>query len=123
MQKREIIAPAVTFKTLKICSSMETRTDEIFLSIADVRKAAVEGAITESDAQRLIEWACALDAHRSANAPPPPVEASKGLNLITVAYYFGAMLMISACAWFLGDKWEVLGSGGVLATTCVYFMI
>jgi hypothetical protein len=102
---------------------MRTSTDEILLSIADIRRAAVEGAITEAEAQRLIEWACVLDADRDLNAPPPPVESSKGLNLITVAYYFGAMLMISACAWFLGDKWEVLGSSGVLATTCVYFMV
>src|SRR5258706_1312708 len=33
------------------------------------------------------------------------------------------MRMISACAWFLGDKWDSLGSSGVLATTVIYFII
>ncbi len=40
-----------------------------------------------------------------------------------VLYYFGAMLMISACAWFLGDKWDVLGTPGVFITTLIYFLI
>jgi hypothetical protein len=51
------------------------------------------------------------------------VERRKGLNIATVAYYFGAMLMIVACAWFLGDKWERLGSPGILGTVIVYMMI
>jgi hypothetical protein len=33
------------------------------------------------------------------------------------------MLMISACAWFLGDKWQALGSPGILATVSVYIVI
>jgi hypothetical protein len=33
------------------------------------------------------------------------------------------MLMIVACAWFLGDKWERLGSPGILGTVIVYMMI
>jgi len=33
------------------------------------------------------------------------------------------MLMISACAWFLGDKWNSLGSPGILATVILYMMI
>ena len=28
--------------------------------------------------------------------------------------------MISACAWFLGDKWDELGDGGILMTCLVY---
>jgi hypothetical protein len=33
------------------------------------------------------------------------------------------MLMISACAWFLGDKWDVLGTSGVCITVIVYMLI
>jgi hypothetical protein len=54
---------------------------------------------------------------RGAGAPR---ERTKGLNLVSVAYYFGALLMISACAWFLGDKWRALGHVGVLTTCAVY---
>jgi len=45
------------------------------------------------------------------------------LNLVTVLYYFGAMLMISACAWFLGDKWNVLQARGILAVVICYMLI
>ena len=31
--------------------------------------------------------------------------------------------MISACAWFLGDKWNVLGSHGIFATVFIYMLI
>jgi len=33
------------------------------------------------------------------------------------------MLMISACAWFLGDKWDVLGAGGICITAIIYLLI
>ena len=97
---------------------------EIFLSVSDIRQAAAEGVIAELDSQNLIKWACEKDVqerhYRIATAPP---ELNKGFNIVTVVYYFGAMLMISACAWFLGDKWEVLGSRGLLVTTIIYFAI
>ncbi len=98
--------------------------DEISLSAADIRRAAAEGAISDADSQNLIAWARvqADESGRDAQASAP-VEANKGFNLVTVAYYFGAMLMISACAWFLGSKWESLGSPGVLLTGLVYFAI
>jgi len=31
--------------------------------------------------------------------------------------------MISACAWFLGDKWDALGPGGILTTSLIYALI
>ncbi len=96
---------------------------KINLSIADIRQAAYDGAISESDSQKLIEWACARPVMSEVAEPLSVVEVTKGFNLITVAYYFGAMLMISACAWFLGDKWETLGSPGVLVTTLIYLAI
>ncbi len=105
---------------------MEQSTDtipsgEILLSIADIRRAAAEGIVSESEAQRLVEWACSRPAE--SGGTEPSVEASKGFNLVTIAYYFGAMLMISACAWFLGSKWDELGSAGVLTTSLLYMAI
>jgi hypothetical protein len=101
--------------------SNTNRQDDILLSITDIRQAAAEGAVSEAEAQMLIEWACSRPVD-SAQAGPA-VEAGKGFNLVTIAYYFGAMLMISACAWFLGDKWDQLGTAGVLATSLVYLAI
>ena len=81
------------------------------------------GGITDFDVAlgRNIDTLPLVDAR--VETSPGSVEVSKGFNLVTVAYYFGAMLMISACAWFLGDKWEVLGSQGVLTTSILYMAV
>ncbi|MFL6466801.1 MAG: DUF2157 domain-containing protein [Pyrinomonadaceae bacterium] len=103
----------------------ETDSSRFQLNENDLFRAADEGVISQTDSQKLVEWALA-EAEKSRVSHPdgePRVETQKGLNLVTVAYYFGAMLMISACAWFLGDKWNELGSHGVLMTTVSYFII
>lgn len=97
-------------------------TSKIWLNTGDLRRAAEAGVISQEDTQNLIEWA-ERESEIRGNDAPVQVEEPKGFNLVTVAYYFGAMLMISACAWFLGDKWATLGSTGVLTTTVVYFLI
>lgn len=99
---------------------------ELLLTPADVRHAAEEGVLPRGDAERLIDWGYDQRFSRTLLAgpsPEPAPETRKGLNAVTVAYYFGAMLMISACAWFLGDKWEALGSRGVFFTVLVYMLI
>ena len=92
---------------------------DIVLTASDLRRAAAEGVIASHDAEALLQWVG--QSRMQPEAPlTPSVERRKGLNLVSVAYYFGAMLMISACAWFLGDRWNALGSRGVLITTLVY---
>lgn len=94
----------------------------------DLERAANEGVIDRDAVRRLVAWQAerlraapaGLRAASTASAESGGREPQKAFNLVTVAYYFGAMLMISACAWFLGDKWDALGSGGVLVTTVVY---
>lgn len=89
---------------------------KIALSIEDLQRAADEGIIAQSTSEELIRWA----TERFGTSSPSGPEQAKGLNLVTVAYYFGAMLMISACGWFLGNVWGVLGSAGVLITAVIY---
>ena len=96
--------------------AQEPQVEQLLLTVRDLRDAADAGVIAEYDVEKLVRWA----SDRSADVKTAQVEHAKGFNIVTVAYYFGAMLMISACAWFLGDKWESLGSGGVLITTLVY---
>src|SRR6476469_10409770 len=98
----------------------QTSDRSIIVSLDDIREAASQGVISQTDSDNLIYWICSRDRTDQYFAP---AEQAKGFNIVTVAYYFGAMLMISACAWFLGDKWDSLGSGGILATTLVYFTI
>src|SRR5207237_7039177 len=97
----------------------------VVLSAKDIERAADEGVLTKADADRLVRWA--YDQHFNQLTIPeaqlPVPEQHKGFNLVTVLYYFGAMLMISACAWFLGDKWDSLGSPGVLVTSAIYLII
>ena len=99
---------------------------EIILSAADINRAGAEGVISQSDADRLIHWAYdqRFKGTLLADPPLPPApEKAKGFNLVTVLYYFGALLMISACAWFLGDKWDVLGASGICITAIIYIAI
>jgi len=98
---------------------------EIILSAADINRACAEAVISRSDADKLIDWAAAQRSKGGlrAEAAPTAPERVKGFNVVTVLYYFGALLMISACAWFLGDKWDVLGAGGILLTTIVYMSV
>jgi hypothetical protein len=100
-------------------STLDQSTPHFVLTASDLRRAALESVLSAEDVERLIAWGV-----RQSTTPQPTaqaVEKAKGLNLATIAYYFGAMLMISACAWFLGDKWNDLGSRGILATALVYF--
>ncbi|HKO99141.1 MAG TPA: hypothetical protein VJU86_19230 [Pyrinomonadaceae bacterium] len=103
----------------------DARDREISLSASDINRAAAEGVLSQSDADRLVGWA--YDQRFASGVIPEPRlpagEQRKGFNLVTVLYYFGAMLMISACAWFLGDKWDTLGTTGVFITTLVYLLI
>jgi hypothetical protein len=104
----------------------DTSNNELSLTSSDIYLAAEQGVLPREDAERLVHWGFEQRFNRSNSAAAPtavPVEQRKGLNLVTVAYYFGAMLMISACAWFLGDKWEELGSRGILATVVVYMLM
>jgi len=104
-------------------SEPNARNADLSLSTSDIYRAAGEGVILMADAERLVKWGYEQRFRDPLPAESLPLEQRKGFNLVTVAYYFGAMLMISACAWFLGDKWSVIGSGGIFATVFIYMLI
>jgi len=56
-------------------------------------------------------------------APNATVEAKRGFNAVTVAYWTGGIAVLCAFAWFLISRWEVLGPGGVLAVSLVYALL
>lgn len=101
------------------------RDRELSLSASDINRAAAEGVLSQNDADRLIGWGYdqRFDSTLISEPKSPVPEQRKGFNLVTILYYFGAMLMISACAWFLGDQWDALGTVGVFAVTLVYLLI
>ncbi|MBL8149194.1 MAG: hypothetical protein JNN15_04625 [Blastocatellia bacterium] len=98
--------------------SYQANTQELLFSSDDIYRAAEEGVFSRSDAEKLVQWGYEQQFNRRLLLPAP--EHHKGFNLVTTCYYFGAMLMISACAWFLGDKWDELGSKGIFVTTLIY---
>ena len=106
-------------------NSSPPNQEGILLSASDINRAAAEGVLSQNDADRLTHWAYdqRFNGLLISEPRPPAPEQRKGFNLVTVLYYFGAMLMISACAWFLGDKWDVLGTSGVCITVIVYMLI
>ncbi len=44
-------------------------------------------------------------------------------DLVHVAYYFGALLVIGAMGWFMTDAWESLGGGGIFAVAFAYAVV
>src|SRR5215207_5737971 len=61
----------------------------------------------------------AADSHTmDLTVRPVITERRAGLNLVTVAYYFGAFMILLAYTFFLGLQWEDLGRGGQALAAC-----
>ena len=78
------------------------------VSRRDLEWAASEGVISGGQAEEL--WRT-LEG-REAGRPR--------FDLPHVAYYFGALVVISAMGWFMTLGWERFGGGGILAISLVY---
>ncbi|HRN52622.1 MAG TPA: hypothetical protein PK788_03955, partial [Gemmatimonadaceae bacterium] len=57
---------------------------------------------------------------RALVPPRPAVQARASLGAPVIAYAIGAITVLIAMGWFLADRWELLGAGGVLAVVLVY---
>src|SRR5690349_10924130 len=55
-----------------------------------------------------------------ADGTAPRREVQRGFNAISVAYSLGALLVLFALAWFLAERWKVLGPFGVLVVALLY---
>jgi len=62
----------------------------------------------------------ALRALDDAELAPASVEARRGLNAVTVAYWSGAIAVLLAFGWFLVKRWATLGATGVLIVALIY---
>ena len=47
----------------------------------------------------------------------------KKFTIENFLYYFGAMIIISAMGWFLGNVWEAFGHGGLFVISLAYFAL
>lgn len=82
--------------------------------LAQLREAVARGIITTDQ----------LAALQELNATgAPTAEAQRGLNAVTVAYGLGAAAVLIALGWFIVDRWEALGPGGILVVSLVYALL
>ncbi len=81
------------------------------VSRKDIRWAVSEGVISEGQAEDL--W-LALQ-RRNVDRPR--------FDLPHVAYYLGALVVISAMTWFMTLGWEKFGGGGMLLISLSYALV
>jgi hypothetical protein len=84
---------------------------------AQLDLAVARGIITPDQRDRI------LALPRDAGTEPGAelhAELRAGLNLVTVAYWAGAIAVLFALAWFLVDRWKSLRPAGVLAVALLY---
>ena len=82
------------------------------ISKSDLTRAATEGVITAEQADRL--WA-ALERD-------PSVAGSK-FDVANVAYYFGALVVMSALGWLMNLGWERFGGTGIFLIATLYAVL
>ncbi|HEX3761054.1 MAG TPA: hypothetical protein VHW23_20305 [Kofleriaceae bacterium] len=94
------------------------------VSREDLAAAVAQGVITAKQADDL----CALWEKRAPSpdgkmpplVEPPPAAPRPRFDFVHVAYYFGALLVISAMGWFMTLGWERFGGLGIFAIALVY---
>lgn len=78
------------------------------ISQEDLHWAADQKLISTEQANQL--WG-AFSTRQSMNSP---------FDLAHAAYYFGALVVISAMGWFMTLGWERFGGGGIFLISCLY---
>jgi len=94
------------------------------ISREDLAAAVAQGLITAKQADDL--WAAwekrapSQEGKMSPLVEPPPAAPRPRFDFVHVAYYFGALLVISAMGWFMTLGWERFGGLGIFAIALVY---
>ncbi|WP_239651622.1 DUF2157 domain-containing protein [Neosynechococcus sphagnicola] len=83
---------------------------------ADLERAAIAGLISAAQAELL--WQALADRNNNETGADGSVRPR--FDLAHVAYYFGALIVISAMGWFLSLSWESFGGGGIFFISLVY---
>jgi len=104
---------------------MRTSTEPDIPAARLISVAVERGIIDATQRDALAALSAELTAvsghrHDEADDIAPAREAHRGFNAITVAYSLGALLVLFALAWFLFERWKVLGPFGVLVVALLY---
>ena len=91
---------------------MSTYSPSYQLSDRDLDEWVALDLITAAQRERIYTH---LQTHGTSQmAPPPP---KRGLDLVTISYYFGGFMILLAYTIFLGIQWESMGAAGQTVTT------
>lgn len=74
--------------------------------------AAVQNGLSMQQADKLWEQLASSNSKETTKFDTPHV-----------LYYFGALIVISSMAWFLGSKWESFGDSGIFAISLIYIAL
>jgi hypothetical protein len=97
---------------------MTENSKDVQFSWVDVGEWVEQGLIAPAQARAI--WRYVQTRSAMARRPEPGPEQPRGLNLITIAYYFGGFLILLAYTVFIGLQWGTLTFAGqslILAAT------
>jgi len=89
-------------------------------------QAVTEGILTENQATQLWNWfetKYTPQAEVTSTQTSTEYSPKSNLNAANVAYYFGALLIISAMTWFMTAAWGEFGGWGIFAIATSYALI
>lgn len=89
--------------------------------VKDLIKAYKQGIISEEQFTALVEYLKQNKVVVPAAANMPVTK--KKFTIENFLYYFGALLIIIAMGWYLGNVWTSFGEGGLLTLTFSYALI
>ena len=85
-------------------------------TIEDLRRWQQQGLISDEQLNSIL-------AEEDLEAEPPVRERKAGLNLVTVAYYFGGFLALVSFASFVGASWDDLNDWALLGLVLVAMLL
>ena len=85
-------------------------------TIEDLRRWQQQGLISDEQLNSIL-------AEEGLEAEPPVRERKAGLNLVTVAYYFGGFLALFSLIFFVGSNWDNLSDGALLGMSLVVMLL
>jgi hypothetical protein len=80
------------------------------ISRDDLKSAVQKGLLTNQQEDSL--WLFLLNRNSA--------RIQDSFNLTNVIYYFGALIVMSAMAWFMTEAWQKLGGGGFMIVSIIY---
>ncbi|MBS5861647.1 hypothetical protein KID03_09495 [bacterium] len=92
----------------------------------DLLLAQKKGIISSETFEKLLDFLTNLNVYNTETnnvCETAKIEVKKKFTLENFLYYFGALIIICAMGWYLGNTFDTYGNGGLLALSVLYFAI